>query len=88
MAVSGGVETLVEGLTQKRGEKGKVCGKAEEDGETVAGYVGCRWYVRGVAYYTVNTVHIGMRAAGEEIITSPFCPLRLHLFSLWTNVYV
>lgn len=38
----------------------------------MAGYVGCGWYERGVAYYTVNIVHIGMRAAGEKIIAELF----------------
>lgn len=34
------------------------------------GYVGCGWYGRGAAYYAVNTVHIGMRAAGKGITTA------------------
>lgn len=36
------------------------------------------WYGRGAAYYAVNTVHIGTRAAGEGITTAPvLAPLSL-----------
>lgn len=61
---------------EKRAESGVESGE-EEDGKGAVGYVGCGWYERGAAYYAVNTVHIGMRAAGEEITISPLPLLSL-----------
>lgn len=62
-----------------------------EEGKGAVGYVGCEWYERGVAYYAVNTVHIGVRAAGEEITSAtlhpPPTPSTSQPFSPRTNLY-
>lgn len=38
---------------------------------------------RGTAYYAVNTVHIGVRAAGEGITTALICSRAPCVFSKW-----
>lgn len=63
----GGVPVGERERTRRRGRRAEgmlVVGKSS------LGYVGCRWYGRGAAYYAVNTVHIGMRAAGKGITTA------------------
>lgn len=59
--VSARSETSVEGLTWKSEGEGKRMIRARQDMLDVDGRSG------GVAYYVVNTVHIGILAAGGKI---------------------
>lgn len=66
----------------------KVKMKKDEEGEGQLDMLDAEWQEHGVAYYAVNTVHIGMRAAGEEITAAlPLQPLQLCPFSLRANMY-